>query len=184
LIYDKQFVQSKLEVFIKTVDDYETLNTRLLGVIDKLKETKKSYTSNVKAWHTHFGLHLETKEFDTLINVCLDFIYEVNEKEFSLSRKSLEYECVNLWAMDYERGEYTLPHIHYPANWSFVYYVDVIPDQSPVVFEDVKIYPKNGDLIMFHGMVEHGVPPTINARTAVSMNFMHKESAKFMNPDP
>lgn len=181
MTYDKQFVQSKLEVFTKTVDDYEILNTHLLSVIDKLKETKECFTSNVKAWHTHPHLQLETKEFDTLINDCLDFIYEVNEKEFFLPKKCLEYECVNLWAMTYERGEYTLPHIHYPANWSFVYYVDVIPDQSPVVFEDVKVHPKNGDLIMFHGMIEHGVPPTINARTAVSMNFMHKGSINYLS---
>ena len=77
--------------------------------------------------------------------------------------------------MKYKKGEYALKHNHYPANWSFVYYIDVVSDQSPILFEDVNVvYPKNGELIMFNGMIDHDVPPTTNERIAVSMNFMHK----------
>lgn len=173
--YHKQSVQKKLDVYTKTVDDYESLNKHLITVIDELKKTKKCFTSNVKAWHTFPYLQKETKEFDGLIDICLDFIYEINEKEFHLPKEDLQYECINLWAMKYNTGEYALKHNHYPANWSFVYYVDVVPDQSPIIFEDVNVvYPKNGDLIMFNGMIDHDVPPTTNERIAVSMNFMHK----------
>ena len=99
--YHKQSIQKQLDVYTKTVDDYELLNAHLITVINQLRKTKKSFTSNVKAWHTFPHLQTETKEFDRLINICLDFIYEINEKEFHLPKEDIQYECVNLWAMKY-----------------------------------------------------------------------------------
>ncbi len=55
------------------------------------------------------------------------------------------------------------PHSHWPATWSFVYYVDACNKCAPIVFPtciNANMHsPVTGLLIIFPGWVAHGVPP-------------------------
>ena len=60
-------------------------------------------------------------------------------REHYYAGEDIDFACSNFWAMMYEEGDYTLPHIHFPANFSAVYYIDVEPDSfSDCIWEKCK----------------------------------------------
>lgn len=173
-MYQKETLMRQSSIYSKIVDNYKLLNKQLSKSIEKLKETEVCSVSNVKAWHTDYYLHTRTREFDSLIDTCFDFLSEINMKEHGIRKANhVKYDCLNVWVATYKKGDYTIKHNHYPFVWSFIYYVDVDPDQSPIVFEDNKIvYPKPGQLLMFDATLDHDVPPVTNPRTLVALNFI------------
>ena len=173
MAYTKQFVRSKAPIFSKTLKNFGDINSSMLSIIDELEKTEKSNISNVRAWHTHGYIHKDFEEFAPLLDKCIEFIHQVNNQEYLLPRAALDYECANMWGMKYKPGDDATPHNHFPADWVFVYYLDVVPGQSPLVIENLEYFPKNNELIMFHGIIDHYVPKVTTPRTAISMNFMH-----------
>ena len=69
-----------------------------------------------------------------------------------------------MWGMRYKSGEQAIMHDHWPALWSFAYYLNA-PEGAPgLFFKEMgaqggmrKLEP--GLLIMFPGYVQHGVQP-------------------------
>ena len=77
--------------------------------------------------------------------------------------------------MMYDEGDYAKKHDHYPEVLSSIYYVDVEPTSSPVIFENdfgksLTIQPQNGMLLIWASPIKHMVFPTDGKRMLISMN--------------
>ena len=179
---DIQYVPKQMAVFTTILDDHVEFNKYLKQVIlehrQKFPETTKS---NVKAWHSSWTTHLENPKFQPLIDRILDACKFISEGYYE-GGNNLEYKVLNLWAMMYEDTEWTKRHSHFPSDFAAVYYVDVEPGSSPVIFESVvkdgvndnnqplTLQPQNGMLAIWPAILHHEVPPTKGRRMCISMN--------------
>ena len=172
-------VDKKLPIFSTILANKDAINKDLISFISEYKkENPTSRQTNVKCdWRSPWKLHEDSrfKEFvDLLIDKC-NFVCR-----YHLNRDS-QFQCTSMWAMQYETGSHALPHDHFPSNISAVYYVDVEPDSSPIIFEDrVMFKPENGLLVLFPSILGHQVPPTHSKRMVISANLR----AHIVNSDP
>ena len=76
----------------------------------------------------------------------------------------------NIWGAIYKKGEYAISHEHSNAKnvLSFVYFVNVTKECSPLIFPNIEkpwedndkiITPENGKLVIFDPKLRHYVPP-------------------------
>ena len=158
-------IQTETEIGIYTLDNHQELNNKLKKIIsDFRKEYPESDNSNVKAWHSNFDTHVKEPKFNILIDRVMD-----------ASKDFINIKCnlylLNFWVMEYEKGNYTVKHNHWPATLSGIYYIDVEENSSPIIFENnFVIKPKNGMLLLFPSIVNHEVPPTKGKRIVASFN--------------
>ena len=160
-------IQTETEIGIYTLDDHQKINKELKNIISEFrKKYPESDNSNVKAWHSHFDTHKKEPKFNMLIDRIMD-----------ASRDFIEIKCtlypLNFWVMEYEKGNHTLKHNHWPATLSGVYYIDVEENSSPIIFEDnYAVKPENGMLLLFPSIVNHEVPPSNGKRIVASINLL------------
>ena len=164
-----QKVKKELPVFTTILDNYRELNTYLKQVILEHRQLyPKTNESNVKAWHSSWKSHEENPKFQPIVDLVLSACEFVSHGYFE---QKMTFKCFNMWAMQYEKGEYSVRHSHYPSDFACVYYVDVEPGCSPIIFEgDLKVVPENGMLVLFPAMLHHEVPPTDARRMVISCN--------------
>jgi len=79
------------------------------------------------------------------------------------------------WGASYSKNDYAVKHSHFPALFSYIYYVQASEDSAPLYFpaEPGTYYkPTSGTGIIFPGWVEHEVPAheTSDERIAVVGN--------------
>tara|TARA_B100001996_G_scaffold261357_1_gene203586 strand:+ start:61 stop:558 length:498 start_codon:yes stop_codon:yes gene_type:complete len=160
-------IKTEAEIGIYTLDNHQELNNNLKNIIsDFRKKYPESDTSNVKAWHSHFDTHHKEPKFNILIDRIMD-----KSKDFIKIKCNLH--PLNFWVMEYEKGNHTLKHNHWPATLSGVYYIDVEENSSPIIFEDnYTVKPKNGMLLLFPSTVNHEVPPSGGKRIVASFNLL------------
>jgi len=160
------FVKQDLPVYHAIVPRWKEMDVK--GIIeDYRKQYPESSTSNVKAWHSKAQAHIQEPRFIPIIKECEDFCYHLKETPRPL-------KLADFWCMQYEEGnnDHAIPHHHWPATYSCIYYADVGDGCSPLRFKDgTEIVPKNGMIIVFDGQVVHEVLPTNAHRTCVAMNF-------------
>jgi hypothetical protein len=81
--------------------------------------------------------------------------------------------------MIYGEGDYAIPHHHLPSFFSFVYFVKVSENSSPLMFSASSTYikPENGKLILFPSHLKHYVPEQIGCdeRITISGNILATE---------
>jgi len=160
-------IQTETEIGIYTLDDHQKINKELKNIISEFrKKYPESDNSNVKAWHSHFDTHKKEPKFNILIDRIMD-----------VSRDFIKIKCnlhpLNFWVMEYEKGNHTLKHNHWPATLSGVYYIDVEENSSPIIFENnFTVKPKNGMLLLFPSIVNHEVPPSNGKRIVASINLL------------
>ena len=66
------------------------------------------------------------------------------------------------WGASYGKGDWTKVHNHGASAFGWCYYVRMPKGASPICFPeaDLTIHPKEGEVIIFPGIVEHSVPPS------------------------
>ena len=136
-------------------DEHDYLKNLILNIPDQ-----QSKSTNVKANMTQWHMHLQDKVFkklsDVVINNCLSQMPVTQTKD----PKPFIYQNDAVWGASYGKGEYTQSHNHWPFAWSWCYYLSMPEGASPLVFPDCNycFFPKEGDLILFDGSVQHEVP--------------------------
>jgi len=89
----------------------------------------------------------------------------------NLDALNMDLLVTDCWGIIYEKSDYTLPHHHFPADFSCSVYLEVEPDASPLYFsENCQIPPKPGMLVLFPGILTHEVRPTAGRRVVIAMN--------------
>jgi hypothetical protein len=162
-------VKKELPVFTTILDNHQELNAYLKQVITEHRQRHpETNESNVKAWHSSWKSHEENPKFKPIVDLILSACEFVSQGYFE---QKMQFKCFNMWAMQYEKGEYAVRHSHYPSDFACAYYVDVEPGCSPIIFEgDLKVVPENGMLVLFPAMLHHEVPPTDARRMVISAN--------------
>ena len=177
-----QYVPKKMAVFTTILDDHVEFNKYLKEVIlEHRQNNPESTKSNVKAWHSTWETHKENPKFQPLVDRVIDACKFIAQGYYE-GGDNLEYWVSNCWAMMYEDTEWTKRHSHFPSDFAMCYYVDVEPDCSPVIFENVvkdgvhdnnqplTLQPQNGMLAIWPAILHHEVPPTKGRRMCISMN--------------
>ena len=144
-------------------------NSRLIQKILAYPDVMKHKT-NVKANMTDWRMHMKDDDFgklsSTVETIAMNMRYGSTHvdgdthtvKNKGQSPRLMTDEC---WGASYGKGELTKNHNHWPALWSWCYYLQVPKGSSPLVFSEAGIMfePKVGDLVIFDGQAEHSVPP-------------------------
>ena len=144
-------------------------NSRLIQKILAYPDVMKHQT-NVKANMTDWRMHMKDDDFgklaSTVETIAMNMRYGSTHvdgdthtvKNKGQSPRLMTDEC---WGASYGKGEYTNNHNHWPALWSWCYYLQVPKGSSPLVFSEAGIMfePNVGDLVIFDGQAEHSVPP-------------------------
>jgi hypothetical protein len=128
------------------------------------------HQTNVKANMTDWRMHMKDDDFgklaSTVETIAMNMRYGSTHvdgdthtvKNKGQSPRLMTDEC---WGASYGKGELTKNHNHWPALWSWCYYLQVPKGSSPLVFSEAGIMfePNVGDLVIFDGQAEHSVPP-------------------------
>ncbi len=142
------------DVFTMIYSEAESIKPILTEKI-KAQGDQQYRKTNVQADMTKWTM-FQDADFKKIIDFAIDVI-----KGGLVSIPNGEFYATDCWGACYKKGDSCRPHAHHPAIWSFVYYVDAEPDDSPLVFPTRQnaIYPNSGLMIVFPGWVTHSVPP-------------------------
>tara|TARA_R100000005_G_C4919689_1_gene153521 strand:- start:137 stop:742 length:606 start_codon:yes stop_codon:yes gene_type:complete len=134
------------------------------------KQDGTNHPSNVKAWRSSYLTHKETTLFNDAVKYLVDKCNEIIAEYYGVF---IKHNCIHMWVMEYEKGNYATKHTHYPTDWSAVYYAEMNEKSAPVVIENtLTIHPKSGTLVLFPGTLEHKVIPTSSSRKVLAMNLL------------
>ena len=161
-------------VFVTDIID-PVMNEDIIKVIRKSGD-KQDYKTNVKAYMTDW-LMKDKPGFKKLAKHIISITKYLSEKYYHRSDTMLEID--NFWGMIYKKGEYAMPHDHWPALWSGVYYISV-PDESgsELYFPQLKtrLTPKENQMVIFDGYLRHGVKPNKSNEERIAVSFNVKEA--------
>ena len=126
-------------------------------VIDKQGDRQK-HNSNVKAQMTEWHMHNELG-FKKLVDISIDIAKRVSLNKYN---RNINFKLTNLWGMKYKSDEEAIPHDHWPALWSFAYYLNAPKDAPGLFFPDMgeqggERKLEKGLFVMFEGHIRHGV---------------------------
>ena len=168
-------------------------NDNLIQKILTYPDVMKHQT-NVKANMTDWRMHMKDDDFgklaSTVETIAMNMRYGSTHvdgdthtvKNKGQSPRLMTDEC---WGASYGKGELTKNHNHWPALWSWCYYLQVPKGSSPLVFSEAGIMfePKVGDLVLFDGQAQHSVPPCDceEKRVMIAGNIVAVSSTLFLN---
>ena len=136
------------------------LHRELVNIIRSQEDTQQRKT-NVKAFMTDWYLHQMNSYVNEVCNSAIDIVksLQVKDQKGTLD-KFFTFDC---WGAIYSENDYTLPHTHGPALWSWVYYIEVPNNAPPLYFPQAKlrVHPRPDEIVIFPGHVIHEVPPAV-----------------------
>jgi hypothetical protein len=152
----------------------ETLNPVLEDKIRSYGDVIK-HASNVKADMTDFTMYNDP-DFARICNFaimqCINSIEGLDPRGASM----LRFDVIDCWGMVYKNNSqhHTLEHAHWPATFSFCYYVNACENCSPLEFTtaNYSVKPFSGLMVIFPGNVSHkvGIQNCNHDRVAISGN--------------
>ena len=156
--------ESELHTFVKyerVIRRQLQMDIRQLEQLAYIIETHKheeARKSNVKAWMTNWFLHNDYPLVNTVCEKAIDIVRTVTLKD---QKGTLEnFFTFDCWGAIYNESDFTKPHTHGPALWSWVYYIKVPNNAPPLTFSEAKlrVHPKPDEIVIFPGHVLHEVP--------------------------
>ena len=142
--------------------NHKNINPILESEIRKLGGEKTNKT-NLKCYMTSHECHKLSKSFKNFSDYVLSIIKDNLKCKLNLC-------MTNIWGAIYKKGEYAISHDHSGDRcvFSFVYFVNVTKECSPLIFQNIEkpwedndtiIIPENGKLVIFDPKLQHYVPP-------------------------
>ena len=195
---------------VSLIDNFKKINEQLIPIIEKeicppefrnkyyeSHKTGYSFTSDkagplldggFDSFEALYGDQLQlNKKFD-------DFFFSL-EKDLSIFLGGLKYKDVNYfitksWVAYTEKGEHITAHDHGASHFSFVYYVQINENHSPLTFyeptnrfympdatewneqnhQNVTINNEPGQLIVFPSWLKHGTKKTQENSPRISIS--------------
>ena len=126
---------------------------------------RENHSTNVKADMSSWYLYEET----TIFNTFFDWILETVNSH-PLAPFLQNWSIGTAWLAKYKEGESTVPHHHFPAHLSFVYFLKCSEKSSPLNLEGVDIECREGRLILFPSLMFHHVTATPEERIVLAGN--------------
>ena len=167
----------RFPIITATLSGCESMNSALLDAIERVGHRDIS-RSNLRAhrtdWHMYEEGQAGAPAFQQICEVACQFARD------NSPRSDWEPMVTSCWGAIYEQGDIARAHDHWPSIWSFVYFVKVGDQPSPLVFTNAQraITPRAGMLCLFPGWVVHEVPAQQSAsrRVMVAGNISPKTS--------
>ena len=159
-MFDIQRKDMPLKGWITT---YETkindpkMDKEIKKVIDKQGD-RQNHKTNVKAQMTEWNMERQPG-FKQLANIAINFAKKASSDKYKID---VDLKISNLWGMKYKSEEESIPHDHWPALWSFAYYLNVPKDAPGLFFPDMgeqggERKLEKGLFVMFEGHIRHAV---------------------------
>lgn len=143
----------------------------------------ESTPSNVKSvYSSPYKSHLLNPKLIPITQVVQKIAKRVSKETLSCDLDSINVDLftTDCWCATYENSDHTIPHNHFPSDFSAVVYLEVNSDSAPIVFANsVAINPTPGSMVLFPGILNHHVPQTLGRRVVVAMNLF--KFARFSN---
>tara|TARA_R100001377_G_scaffold5897_1_gene3295 strand:- start:1263 stop:1808 length:546 start_codon:yes stop_codon:yes gene_type:complete len=101
-------------------------------------------------------------DFEDFVELISVLAKEYTKKHFKKEVKG-KFFVSELWGIVSEPDGLATPHNHWPGVFTFVYHLELPKDNPPLVFtdSDLKLYPKEGELIFFPSWMKHEVPKNL-----------------------
>ncbi len=154
----KIFLIEKSQVRIERYPLYERVNEKIIEESNQFnlvpyEQTRliSGSTSNVKALQTVDQI-VRSPSLDNVYCWIMSLLQENSHYQYLLQTG---------WIIKYNKGDYTIPHDHFPVTWSFVYFVKTPRGSSPLVFttSGKRIKAEEGKVVIFPGgYMKHHVP--------------------------
>ena len=150
---------NKLPIIEKYIGENSSIVNYLLQSKDE-----QNHKTNVKGKMTNWFMHHTNDDINWVCDQAIALANENNPTPVILTA----FDC---WGAVYSKNDWTKAQAHWPATWSFVYYLQGCERCSPLCFNDC-LWPKNsshtsmiysvlptkGNMVMFPGWVRHSVP--------------------------
>ena len=135
------------------------MDRELIKTIDEYGD-RQNHSSNVKAQMTEWKMWHEPS-FKTIADISLNIANQLSPR---LYNRSVDLQLQTLWGMKYKSGESAIAHDHWPALWSFVYYINAPKNASGLFFPEMgeqggERKLEKGLFVMFDGYIKHAVRP-------------------------
>jgi hypothetical protein len=139
-------------VYPKAEEVKETL-TQIITNAGDAQYRRTNVQANMTAWDMYSNEH-----FIPIIDWVIETLKEHDSPASPL--KTSELYPIDCWGVNYKKGDSTNQHAHWPASYSFTYYVDACPKCASLVFPGAykAIKPNTGLVIIFPGAISHLVP--------------------------
>ena len=138
------------------IDD-PIMDKEIKKVIDKQGD-RQNHKTKVKAQMTEWKMWNEPG-FKQLADIAINLAKKASTDKHM---REVNLRLSNLWGMKYKSGEEAIPHDHWPALWSFAYYLNS-PKEAPCLFfpdlgeQGGERKLEKGLLVMFEGYIRHAV---------------------------
>ena len=136
----------------------------LYNIFHKKCQTSFALT-NMKKPESQMWKHTWPTGFCTITyiinDVCNRAIEIVKSVTLRDQKGTLEnFFTFDCWGAIYNQHDFTKPHTHGPALWSWCYYIQVPNNAPPLYFREAKLVvnPKPDEIVIFPGHVTHEVP--------------------------
>lgn len=162
-------IETKVNSIISVYDINFDINANQIveSILTYKSKFPESNLSNVKAWHSNYGIHHQVPDFDKLVQIVENRVLDNLSNNYARS-----VECMESWAIIYRKGDKTIHHKHSDQQYSAVYYAKAENNPSPIIFDNnLSIIPKTGMLICFPGWVYHSVPEITSEQERICMSF-------------
>ena len=147
-------IEEKVEFFYETHPMGDYLRRILLDESKKI-DYDMSHKTNVQASMSSWKSAVDSPG----VKMLEKWIFENPLGQYL--NKGFKFVINNAWFAKYSIGDNTINHMHIPAVFSFVYFIQSPPGSSPLIFTTSKleIKPEEGKLVMFPSLLYHHVPP-------------------------
>jgi hypothetical protein len=170
-------VLTEVSVFGCSLLDHPNEILLAKSAVEELREKyPECSVSNVMAeYMSPWKSHLLTAKLDPLIKLVAEKIKNASINFLNTDLTALNYELIvaDCWCAIYETTNHTIPHSHFPSDFSAVIYLEMDSDSAPIIFnESLVINPASGTVIFFPGSLPHHVPATKSRRVIVAINYI------------
>ena len=170
-------VLTEVSVFGCSLLDHPSEILLAKSAVKELREQySESAVSNVMAeYMSPWKSHLLTTKLEPLIKLVAEKIKNSSIIFLNTDLTALNYELIvaDCWCAVYEATNHTIPHSHFPSDFSAVIYLEMEADSAPIIFnESLVVNPASGTVIFFPGSLPHHVPATKGKRVIVAINYI------------
>lgn len=158
--------QEEVTVVVAKYDDL-SINEQLIKDFYNEKPRDKNVSAVQVSRMTKWWV--ETDAVNTIVDWVADLISKTNT--FAAGHN---FTIVSSWFAEYSEGDYTIPHHHFPTQYSFVYYVKTPPNSAPLVLttSNTEIPVEEGQVVILPcGIMHHVDKSSINNRIVLAGNF-------------
>ena len=170
-------VKTKMPVFGCSLTDHpEELSLALQAVEELRQQHPETTPSNIVGQYmSPWKSHLLNDKLNPVLTLVAGKINQASKRFLNVDLRQLNYELViaDCWCAVYEKSNYTIPHSHFPSDFSAVIYLELESDSAPIIFDnDVAVKPSVGSVVFFPGALIHHVPATEGRRVIVAVNYI------------